>query len=88
MKAQISTSGIGVGEVKYAGPEFGPFDCGHCAWFSFTKSGGQCQHPEVVADKALAKNSQGLAIVDQHGCCNEFRPTRKLDEIKFSDAGI
>jgi hypothetical protein len=87
-KAEIPTKGIGTDETGYAGPQYGPFRCGHCVWFSFGKKSGRCHHPEVVADRDVPKDPKGLAIVNQEGCCNEFRPTRKLEDIKFEDVGL
>lgn len=86
--ARFSTKGVGTKKAGYAGPEFGPFRCGSCVWFQFGKSVGLCNHPEVKQDPEIEKNDQGQAIVKQDGCCNKFRPTRKLDEVKFETVGL
>lgn len=87
--AQISTKGIGTKKVGYAGPEYGPFRCGNCVWFSFVKNGGRCQQPEVIEDPEVPKDPKSnLAIVHQDGCCNEFKPARKLEDVKFGDVGL
>lgn len=80
-----STKGIGTKAVGYAGPENGPFRCGHCQWF---KSPRNCGHPEVIADPEMRKDSNGNAIVAPDGCCNEFRPVKKISEVKFEDVGL
>jgi hypothetical protein len=86
--AKIPTEGIGTKETGYAGPGYGPFRCGNCVWFAFGKKLGNCSHPEVMADPEIPKDDKQRAIVHQDGCCNEFRPTRKLEDVKFEDVGL
>jgi len=47
-------------DVKYMGPEDGPFMCENCFFFDSHES--DCEHPDVSAP------------VDPEGCCNLFKP--------------
>lgn len=61
---------IGTPKVGYAGPDHGPFRCGHCKHYEQTDKGSGCNDKEVIAE--LGKGKSGLAAVDPNGCCNEF----------------
>jgi hypothetical protein len=74
--------------VGYMTPENGPFDCGHCKHFHVPNL---CDEDEVVADPELRKVKQGereLAIVSSRGCCNEFQPEAKINDVPFVSIGF
>ena len=89
-KFKIELKGVGTEKVGYAGPSFAPFRCSACAWFDWGhgKVKTHCEHPEVMSDSEIPHDSEGRALVDQSGCCNRFRPTKKLDEVKFEEVGL
>jgi hypothetical protein len=87
VRAKVPLEGVGTKATGFVEKEYGPFRCGHCVWFAFAKDSGRCHHPKVIADPEV-KKSDGLAVVGQDDCCNLFRPTRKLDQVKFSDVGL
>lgn len=65
----IGTSGAG-----YAGPEDGPFHCGHCIHFKEVgDKDGRCNHPKVNRDSKVPKKD-GQSVVDENGCCNFYNP--------------
>lgn len=65
---------IGTSVAGYAGPEEGPFHCGHCIHFEEIKEGdGRCNHPKVLKDPKIEKKDD-KAVVDENGCCNLYNP--------------
>lgn len=64
----------GTPKVGYMQPVPGGFRCGNCVHFKTTDKGSGCDDKEVRAELGEGKN--GLAAVDDSGCCNEFRPKK------------
>jgi len=53
----------------YQGPEYGPFKCAHCEYYTDKdKNQGTCSKPQLA--KELGTN-----IVEAEGCCNFYEST-------------
>ena len=65
----------GTPKVGYMGPVPGGFRCGNCQHYQRKKDGSGCDDKDVRAELGEGKN--GLAAVDESGCCNEFKPAGK-----------
>ena len=62
----------GTPKVGYMPPVPGGFRCANCKHFQVKKDGTGCDQKEVIAELGAGKN--GLAPVDDDGCCDEFEP--------------
>lgn len=74
--------------TKLAGyAENGPYHCGDCEYLKGLKIGkvfedeeghGRCNHPVMISDEQVEKDSKGLPIVNiQVGCCEFVEPVKK-----------
>lgn len=68
----------GTPKVGYMQPVPGGFRCGNCVHYDQTKTGSGCNDKEVIAELGAGKN--GLAAVDENGCCNEFNPQKQTKD--------
>jgi hypothetical protein len=85
-KATVDIKGVGTTKAGYAKPELGPFKCSHCVWFGPEES--TCAHPDVKEDPEVEHTSKGLGKVSPDGCCNYYRPHRKMVDIPFNTLGL
>lgn len=63
----------GTHAAKYSPAQDGPFECEHCAHYADES----CNHPVLMADVEVEKNTHGDAMVDAGGCCMYFRMKEK-----------
>ena len=78
----------GTPKVGYMAEESGPFRCDHCVHFRVPR---HCNNAEVIADPKMRLEmvkGKELAIVAPGGCCCEFKPIIRIDQVKFEDAGL
>lgn len=76
----------GTPKVGYMPPVMGGFRCGNCVHYDKTKTGSGCNDKEVIAELGAGKN--GLAAVDEGGCCNEFKPQPEAKDMMGSGSGV
>jgi hypothetical protein len=70
----------GTPQTGYMPPSCGPFRCDHCEHYQVKADGSGCDQEDVVKELGAGKN--GLAPVDDGGCCNMYEPA-KPEPIPF-----